>query len=101
MGTKVNKKLADFEGQDPAYKADLEYHDPSENHNKFWHVRVYGRFVVRHWGRHGTKGQQMCEDCGWDREAVSAARDMANKKRSEGYTEEVSVLDRFAREIET
>lgn len=96
---KVNKKMSDFEGQEASYSVDLEYHDPNENHNKFWRIRVYDRFVVRHWGRHGTKGQQMCEDRGWDREARSAARDLANKKRSEGYKEEASVLDRFAREI--
>lgn len=99
MATKINKKLSDFEGQEPTYSVDLEFHDPSENHNKFWHVRAFGPIVVRHWGRHGTKGQQMAEDYGWDREARSAARDLARKKMSEGYKEEVSVLDRFAREI--
>lgn len=99
MATKVNKKLSDFDGQEPTFQVDLEYVAPGENANKFWRIRVFGRYVVRNWGRLGTKGQQMCEDYGWDREAKSAARDLGNKKRSEGYQDQVSVLDRFAREI--
>lgn len=99
MATKINKKMSDFEGQEPSLSLDLEYYDKAENHNKFWRIRVYGPIVIRHWGRHGTKGQQMAENYTWDREARSAARDLANEKRSKGYTAEASVLDRFAREF--
>jgi predicted DNA-binding WGR domain protein len=96
---KINKKMADFEGQEASVSADLEIHDPGENHNKFWRIRVYGSIVVRHWGRHGAKGQQMAEDHGSEWAAKSAARDLRDDKMSKGYKTEVGVLDRFAREM--
>lgn len=99
MPSRINKKLSDFEGQEPSVSFDLEYFDKSENVNKFWRIRVFGCVVVRHWGRHGTKGQQMAEHYGWEREARSAARHLASEKQAKGYTAEVSVLDRFAREV--
>lgn len=97
--SKVNKTMADFDGQEPSYQAKLEFFDKTANHNKFWRVSVYGHVVVRHWGRHGTKGQQMAENKSWDREAISYARDLTSEKRSKGYEDEKSVLDRFVREI--
>lgn len=96
---KLDRKMADFEGQEPSLTADLEIHDKSENHNKFWHIRVYGTIVVRHWGRHGTKGQQMAEDHYDTYSARLAARNLLNEKRAKGYTAEASVLDRFARDF--
>lgn len=96
---KVNKKLEDFDGQEPSYAVDLDYYDKEENRNKFWRVRVFGRFVVRQWGRHGTKGQQMCEDHHYDFAAKAVARNLEMEKRNKGYRPEASVLDRFAREV--
>ena len=45
---KDSKPISDFEGVEPDYDYRLELYDPRENHNKFWHIAVYGHFVVRH-----------------------------------------------------
>jgi len=102
---KTDKKIEDFADYSPVYEQKLELHDPSENHNKFWHVFIYESegeqiYVVRHWGRNFTKGQSMVElwpPSVW--EARSYATEMARKKKREGYTVEVSFLDQLAREL--
>ena len=99
MTTKVSKTLADFEGQTPSFEARLEIFDKEANKNKFWRCAVYGEFVYRHWGRHGTTGQTLVERYYSDYAAKQAGRNLAHEKRNKGYQPEASVLDRFAREV--
>ena len=97
--TKSAKTLADFDGQDPDYAEKLELHDPGENKNKFWHVWVYGDYVVRHFGRHGTNGRLVVHqaDSSWD--AREEADKLYWKKKDKGYVkDETTILDRLARE---
>jgi len=98
--TKVNKDPSEFDGQEPDYDEKLEFYDSRRNHNKFWHIRVYGRFVVRHFGRHGTKGQTQVHRAysSWN------AREQADKlywqKKDKGYVkDQTTILDRLAREV--
>jgi len=76
-----------------------EIFDPKTNANKFWRIYVFGAHVVRHHGRHGSKGLFTVHRAyaGW--QAESNAAELANKKWSKGYRKEASVLDRFAREF--
>jgi predicted DNA-binding WGR domain protein len=97
--TKVNNSPADFEGLDPNYERRLEIFDRKKNHNKFWRIWVYGQYVVRHWGRHGTKGQHSVHRAWNEWGAKSAAQDLYYKKSDKGYRPEVGVLDRIVREI--
>lgn len=97
--TKTNKSPSEFEGLQPDHSARLELFDKRKNHNKFWHIFVYDRFVVRHWGRHGSKGQWSVHEA-WNRwGAREAGLDLIRQKAAKGYKVEVGVLDRFAREI--
>ena len=97
--TKTNKSHEDFEGQEPSFEAHLEIFDKRKNHNKFWHITVYGNHVVRHWGRHGTKGQWSVHRTWNEWGSKSAAEDLVQQKRLKGYKREANILDRFAREI--
>jgi len=98
--TKSSKSHSDFEGQEPSYHEKLELYDPSNNNNKFWHVWVYDQYVVRNYGRHGSKGQWTVHTAysSWD------AREEANKlywkKTDKGYVaDNITILDRLAREV--
>lgn len=91
--------LADFEGQEPSYSEKYEIFDPKKNANKFWHIYVFGAFIVRHHGRHGSKGLFTVHECYSDWSARSEAEDFAIKKHKKGYRDEASFLDRFVREV--
>ena len=97
--TKVSKDPAEFEGMEPSYSHKLEVFDPKSNTNKFWHIEVYGQYVVRHHGRHGTKGLWTIHKAWNEWGAQCAATDLYDQKYYKGYRPEVSVLDRIAREI--
>lgn len=93
-----DKNHDEFSGEEPSLQAKLEIFDRAKNHNKFWHVAVYGVHVVRHWGRHGTKGQWSVHRVYGEWAAKAAAEDLIREKRRKGYKPEVGVLDRFTRE---
>ena len=94
---KTNKSISDFEGQEPDYEAKLEFYDTSKNHNKYWHIQVYGYYVVRRWGRHGSKGQTSVHHGYGSR---YEAESLVQKKRDKGYTNDrTTILDRLAREV--
>lgn len=93
------KTLADFEGQTSSFTRTYEVWDPKKNTNKFWRIYVFGSYVVRHHGRHGSKGLFTVHKGYANFEAESKAAGLANKKWSDGYRLEVSFLDRFAREV--
>lgn len=98
--TKVNKSHSEFEGETPDYHEKLELFDPSNNNNKFWHIWVYGRFIVRNYGRHGTNGQTVVHRAysSWD--ARQEADKLYWQKKDKGYTkDETTILDRLAREV--
>jgi predicted DNA-binding WGR domain protein len=98
--TKVKKTLADFDGQEPSYHEKLEFYDPKQNHNKFWHIWVYDSYVVRHFGRHGTKGQTQVHRAysAWD--ARQEADKLYWQKKDKGYVkDQTTVLDRLVREV--
>jgi predicted DNA-binding WGR domain protein len=97
---KTNKTPADFEGQEPSYEEKLEFYDTRKNHNKFWHIRVYGQFVVRHWGRHGSKGQTSVHRAYSEWNARQEADKLYWKKKDKGYVkDQTTVLDHIARRI--
>jgi len=96
--TKTNKSPSDFDGEEPDFDERLDFYGGSSN--KFWHVRVYGRYVVRQWGRQGSKGQSSIHSAysTWD------ARELASKlywqKKDKGYVkDQTTVLDHIARKI--
>ena len=91
--------LADFEDQESSFTKTYEVWDPKKNSNKYWRVYVFGRFIVRHHGRHGSKGLFTVHKCLYDWEACAEARLFAEKKYDKGYQDEASVLDRFVREV--
>jgi predicted DNA-binding WGR domain protein len=93
------KTLADFEGQEPSFSEKYEIFDPKKNANKFWHIYAFGQFIVRHHGRHGSKGLFTVHKTHSDWSARHEAREIAQKKYDKGYRDEANFLDRFAREI--
>jgi len=95
--TKSNKSPSEFEGQVADYEERLEFYGGGSN--KYWHIFVYGRYVVRHYGRHGGRGQWTVHSAYSEWSAKDQAADLYWQKRNKGYTAEASVLDRFAREI--
>lgn len=98
--TKTAKKPEDFEGEEPTHEARLEMYDKRKNHNKFWRIRVYGRYIVREWGRHGSKGQSSVHSAWNAWGAQEAFYDLKRQKRNKGYVEDqTTVLDHMAREI--
>jgi len=88
-----------FSDQEPSFEVRLEIFDKWKNHNKFWHLVVHDNFVVRHWGRHGSKGQWSVHRAWNSWGAKTAAEDLVQQKRRKGYKPQANVLDRFAREI--
>ena len=91
--------LADFEGQEPSFERAYEVWDPKKNANKFWRIFVYGDYVVRHHGRHGSKGLVTVHKAYANWQAEGNAAKLADKKYSKGYRDEAPILDRFAREF--
>lgn len=97
---KTAKSPQDFADQEPSLSESLEIFDKKANTNKFWRVRVYGRFLIREWGRHGTKGQNKVEDHFHQWDAEDAARKLIASKRKKGYVAEAGVLEKFVREVD-
>jgi len=91
--------LADFKDQASSFAWAGEVFDQKKNANKFWRIYVFGAYMVRHHGRHGSKGLFTVHLAFADHEARFSAARIADKKYDEGYREEASVLDRFAREF--
>lgn len=91
--------LADFDGQTASFTKTYEIFDPKKNANKFWRIYVFGAYVVRHHGRHGSKGLFTVHKAYANWQAEGNAAELAQKKYSKGYRPEASVLDRFAREF--
>ena len=103
---KTNKTLADFSELTPIIKHELEIFDKEANHNKFWHCYVYSEpgaamshYVVRHWGRNGSKGQQMAECFYGKYDAIDASTKLYREKLNKGYRPEASPLDKIVREV--
>jgi predicted DNA-binding WGR domain protein len=102
--SKTNKILADFAEIEPLRRSELEIYDPKANHNKFWRCYIYKpgdgyTYVVRHWGRNGTKGQQMAESFGWEHMGTETFRKLVDEKEDKGYRPEASTLDKIVREV--
>jgi len=98
--TKTDKKPSEFDGMEPDYEKRLEVFDRKTNTNKFWRVWVYGEFVVRHWGRHGTKGQKAVHSAWNEWGAKTAALFLVDQRIwNKNYKDEAGILDRFAREV--
>lgn len=79
----------------PDWKCRLEFLGRTDLGNpscKFWQAEVYGKVFVRRWGRIGTAGGTKREVFFDSFGAKQAALKMVNKKRSEGYTNEVDIV---------
>lgn len=81
----------------PDWKCRLEFVGPNPKNlsgksRKFWQAEVWGRTFVRRFGPIGKQGQTMQETFGSSYEAKAAALKMANKKRADGYTNEVDIV---------
>jgi predicted DNA-binding WGR domain protein len=107
-GKKTNKTLADFSELQPIVKHELEIFDKEANHNKFWRCYVYSEpysgtalthFVVRHWGRNGSKGQQLVEGFYSKYDAIDSSTKLYREKINKGYAPEASPLDKIVREV--
>lgn len=103
---KTKKTLADFTDQQPILAYELEIFDTSSNTNKFWRCYVYAPggggsdyHVARHWGRNGTKGQQLVESYYSKYDALDAANKVGGEKLRSGYKKEASPLDKIIREV--
>ena len=102
--SKTNKTLADFAELTPLKKVELEVFDPEANHNKFWRCYIYKpgdgfHYVARHWGRNGSKGQQMVESFSWQHAAIDSFAKLLDQKENKGYRPEASPLDKIVREV--
>jgi len=101
--SKVNKSLSDFASLTPLVKRELELHDPSEGHSKFWRIYLYSvapnYYVARHWGRNGSKGQQMVEGFYSQYTAIESFTTLVDQKEDKGYRPEASPLDKIVREV--
>jgi predicted DNA-binding WGR domain protein len=103
--SKTNKMLADFAELQPIQKVTLEIFDPKANHNKFWRCYLYLEvasstyYVVRHWGRNGSKGQEMAESFYSNYSARDSYDKLVNEKERKGYKPEASPLDKIVREV--
>lgn len=99
--TKVSKSPSEFDGLEADYDERLDLFDRTANKNKFWHIRVYGQFVVRHWGRHGSKGQFAVHQAYSVWNAKEEADKLYWQKKDKGYVKDTTtVLDRMVREID-
>jgi predicted DNA-binding WGR domain protein len=100
MDKVTDKTVADFEDQEASYDERLEFYDTRKNHNKFWHVRVFGCFVVRQWGRHGSKGQSTIHLAYSEWDAREEADKLYWKKKDKGYVkDQTTILDHIARKL--
>jgi predicted DNA-binding WGR domain protein len=101
--SKSNKTLADFAELQPIKKVELEIFDPEAGHNKFWRAYIYGvapnYYVARHWGRNGSKGQQMVESFYSQYAAIESFTKLLDQKENKGYRPEASPLDKIVREV--
>ena len=101
--SKTNKTLADFADLQPIKKVELEIFDPEVNANKFWRIYIYSvapnYYVARHWGRNGSKGQQMVEGFYSQYAAIESFTKLVDQKESKGYRPEASPLDKIVREV--
>jgi len=101
--SKTNKTLADFADLQPIKKVELEIFDPEVNANKFWRIYIYSvapnYYVARHWGRNGSKGQQMVEGFYSQYAAIESFTKLVDQKEDKGYRPEASPLDKIVREV--
>lgn len=98
--TKTNKKPSEFDDQEADYSERLDFYAPGENKNKFWHIRVFGRYVVRQWGRQGSKGQSAVHVAYSKWDAQEEANKLYWQKKDKGYVEDkTTVLDHMARKL--
>jgi len=95
-----DKKFEDFADLEPDLSENLEIYDKKANTNKFWRIRVYGEYVVRHWGRNGTNGQKKVEKIWSDYGAREHAHVLIASKKKKGYGPEANVLEKFVREVD-
>ena len=99
--TKTNTDPSEFDGQEPDLEKKLDFFDRASNKNKFWHIRVYGKCIVRHWGRHGSKGQKAVHVAYSSYQAIDEAWKLYYTKEDKGYVkDETTILDRLVREVE-
>ena len=96
----TDRTIDDFNGVEPDFEEKLEFYDPRKNHNKFWICQVYNFYIVRRWGRHGSKGQTLINTA-WNKwRASDAAKDMVQQKRDKGYrSDKTTILDHIARKV--
>ena len=98
-----NPSLSKFEGQEPDYEERLDFFDREANKNKFWRIQVYGKHIIRHWGRHGSKGQTTVHYSphgGTSWAAKEHAYLLYRQKINKGYIkDETTILDHMVREI--
>lgn len=64
----------------------LEYVNPYQNSDKFWHGAVFenGTLVVR-WGRNDTQGQSKTHECGSVPSALARLDKLVGQKIGKGY----------------
>jgi predicted DNA-binding WGR domain protein len=99
--TKVTNNLSRFDGLEPSYDERLDFFDKTQNKNKFWHIRVFGEFIVRNYGRHGTNGQTVVHQAYSTWDAKEEADKLYWKKKDKGYVKDTTtILDRLVREVE-
>jgi predicted DNA-binding WGR domain protein len=101
---KTEKTMDYFAAMEPKVQAKLEIFDPEENKNKFWRAYVYedtngDAYVVRHWGRNGSKGQSMVERTYSTYQAKIEFDKLYEQKSRKGYRPEASPLDKIVREV--
>lgn len=87
-----------FEDQTPDLELRLDKYDRAENSNKFWYLKVFGTLIVRRWGRNGTRGQGQVHEAPSAYAAKNFAKTMEDEKKSDGYTNDPSLLEKIARE---
>jgi len=98
--TKLDADPGEFDGQEPVLEKKLDFFDRASNKNKFWHIRVYGKCIVRHWGRHGSKGQKAVHVAWCNSSAIDQAWTLYYEKKGKGYVkDETTILDRVVREV--
>ena len=60
-----------------------------------------GKCIVRHWGRHGSKGQKVVHVAWTGYQAIDEAWKLYYTKQDKGYVkDETTILDRLVREVE-
>jgi predicted DNA-binding WGR domain protein len=103
---KSTKTADEFKGREALFSDHLDFYDREENHNKFWFIDLYSPegsevvfYVVRRWGRNGTKGGSKVEEFSTLLEADTYAKGLAAKQRRDGYQPDPSLVAKIAREI--